>query len=88
MTDPLEISRKRLRFRAWHRGTKELDLLVGRFADAQLAGFAADELRQFEALLDIPEPLLYDWLLGRGAPPPDTQTAVLDRLIATTRGTA
>lgn len=88
MSDPLEITRKRLRFRAWHRGTKELDLLVGRFADAQIADFSAAELQQFEALLTLPEPVLYDWLLGRGLPPSETQSDVLDRLIAATRGSA
>src|SRR5262249_44744828 len=39
MTDPLEIQRRRLRFRSWHRGTREADLILGRFADTHLAGF-------------------------------------------------
>lgn len=70
MSDSLEIRRKRLRYRCWHRGTKELDLMVGRFADAHLAGLDAGQIARLEALLDVPEPLLNDWIIGRRAPDP------------------
>lgn len=82
MAEHLDTRRKRLRFRCWHRGTKELDLLVGRFADAMLAGMDADELDRLEALLEVPEPLLYDWVLGRRAPDPEHDHAVMHRLSA------
>lgn len=68
-TETVENRRKRLRFRAWHRGTKEMDLLMGSFADAHLSGFGRDQLDRFEALLDVPEPVVYDWILGRSWPP-------------------
>jgi antitoxin CptB len=71
MNDNLEIRRKRLVYRSRHRGTKELDLLVGAFAERHLAEMDAGQLDRFEALLELPEPLLYDWLLGRSAPPPE-----------------
>ena len=71
MNDSLAIRRKRLVYRSRHRGTKELDLLVGAFAERHLAAMDAGQLDRFEALLELPEPLLYDWLLGRSAPPPE-----------------
>lgn len=70
-TETIENRRKRLRFRSWHRGTKEMDLLMGSFADAHLSGFDSSQLDRYEALLDVPEPVVYDWILGRSAPPAD-----------------
>ena len=70
VTEDLAIRRKRLRFRCWHRGTKELDLMIGRFADAHLAALDAGQITRLEALLEVPEPLLNNWILGRGAPDP------------------
>jgi len=70
MNDSLAIRRKRLVYRCRHRGTKELDLLVGAFAERHLTELDDAQLDRFEALLELPEPLLYDWLLGKSAPPP------------------
>lgn len=81
-TETVENRRKRLRFRAWHRGTKEMDLLMGSFADAHLSGFGRDQLDRFEALLDVPEPVVYDWLLGRSQPPADVDHDVMRLLLA------
>ena len=64
----METRRKRLRYRCWHRGTKELDLLLGRFADAHVAALSPAQLDRLEALLEVPEPALYDWIVGRAAP--------------------
>ena len=80
--DDLVRRRKRLKFRSWHRGTKEMDLLLGPFADACLDGFDATLLAEYEALLEQPEPDLYEWIMGRAVPPPDARSTVLDRLIA------
>lgn len=65
----LDIRRKRLRFRSWHRGTRETDLILGRFADAYLAGFDAAQLDRYEALLDCSDAEIFDWVAGRIAPP-------------------
>jgi antitoxin CptB len=54
----------RLRYRSWHRGTRELDMLLGPFADAYLHTLTPDSLRQYAALLDHSEPDLYKWLTG------------------------
>src|SRR5262249_9511909 len=57
--------RDRLRFRSWHRGTREMDLLLGRFADAHLGGFSPEQLAQYEAILEIGDPDLYNWIAGK-----------------------
>ena len=64
MSDDLEVRRRRALWRAGHRGTKELDLLVGRFADARLSGMTADDLARFERFLASSEPEIQAWLLG------------------------
>lgn len=71
------IRRKRLKFRSWHRGMKEADLLLGSFADRHLDALDADLLTQYEALLDAEDVDLWDWLIGRHDPPPAFDTAVL-----------
>ena len=81
-TETIENRRKRLRFRSWHRGTKEMDLLMGSFADAHLGDFGSAQLDRFEALLDVPEPVVYDWILGRSAPPADYDHDVMQLLRA------
>ena len=60
----LDDRRKRLLFRCWHRGTREMDLILGRFADAQIAGLSDDELGQLEHLIEVPDPDLYAALTG------------------------
>jgi antitoxin CptB len=71
MTLSPEIRRKRLSFRSWHRGTQESDLMLGRFADAHLAGFEAAQLDRYEALLDCADADIFDWVSGRAEPPPE-----------------
>lgn len=70
-SDGLDDRRKRLLFRAWRRGTREMDLILGRFADAAIAGLTDDELAQFERLLDVPEPDLYAAFTGDRPIPDD-----------------
>ena len=55
----LDDRRKRLLFRCWHRGTREMDLILGRFADAEIGNLSDDELTQLETLLEVPDPDLY-----------------------------
>ena len=63
-SDGLDARRKRLLFRCWHRGTRELDLIVGRFADTYLPTLSDAELSQLEVILDVADPELYDALIG------------------------
>jgi antitoxin CptB len=81
MNDSLEVRRKRLIYRSRHRGTKELDILVGAFAEGHLGGLDAVQLGRFEALLELPEPLLYDWLTGKSRPPPEHDSDVMRLLL-------
>lgn len=74
--------RRRLKFRAWHRGMKEVDLILGRFADASVDGMSEEALAAFEALLDEPDPVLLAWVTGGEAVPADRDTDFLRRLIA------
>jgi len=60
----LDDRRKRLLFRCWHRGTRELDLILGRFADAEIADLSDDELGQLERLLEVPDPDFYAAVTG------------------------
>ena len=76
----LDIRLRRTRFRAWHRGIKEMDLILGHFADAQLAGLSTAELETFEALLEIADTTLYDWVTGRAAPAAEHDTPLLARI--------
>ncbi len=69
MTDRLHYRRKRLRFRAWHRGTKEADLILGPFADRHLDGFGEADIEGFEALLDRPDPEIMALVTGAAEPP-------------------
>ncbi len=63
MDDSIEIRRRRLAWRAWHRGTKELDFVLGRYADAALAGMGEAELHRFERFLAVPDPDLHGWII-------------------------
>jgi antitoxin CptB len=78
----LDIRRKRLLYRSWHRGTLEADMLLGGFADANLAGFDEARLDRYEALLDCPDADLFDWIAGRAAPPPEYDHDVTRLLLA------
>lgn len=68
MTDA-EIRLKRLKIRSWRRGTKEMDLLFGQYADAYLDQMTNTELDEFEALLAEEDPIISTWITGVEAPP-------------------
>jgi antitoxin CptB len=82
MTASPDIRRKRLLFRSWHRGTREADLILGSFAEANLAAFDDTRLDRYEALLECPDADLFDWIIGRAAPPPEYDTDVTRLLLA------
>jgi antitoxin CptB len=78
----LDERRRRLLFRAWRRGVREMDLIVGRFADACIDAFDDVELDQFEQLIELPNAELYAWIVGDEAVPAEQDTPVLRQLIA------
>jgi len=55
----LDDRRKRLLFRCWHRGTREMDLILGGFADAQIGDLSDQDVAELEELLEVPDPDLY-----------------------------
>ncbi len=78
MTDSLEVRRRRALFRSQHRGMKETDVLLGRFAENRLGAMAADELTRFEALLEESDNDLYNWIMGRDEVPDDADPALIE----------
>jgi len=79
-SDGLDTRRKRILFRCWHRGTREMDLILGRFADAEIATLADDELAQLERLIDVPDPDLYAALTGDASLAPQVGGSVFERI--------
>lgn len=66
-----EARLKKLRMRSWRRGMKEMDLILGPFADTEIAAFSSDELDAYEAVLDENDQSLYLWVTGAQAAPED-----------------
>jgi antitoxin CptB len=77
-----EDRRKRLRYRSWHRGTREMDLLMGSFADVHIATFAPDQLDKYEAALEQADPDLYNWITGAEPVPAAQNNDVMGLLCA------
>ena len=73
-----DIRLKRLKFRAWHRGFVEADLILGPFVDTHAAGLTPDQLDRLEALLDESDHDIYGWIIGRKPTPPAFDTDVMD----------
>ncbi len=81
-TDSIAIRRKRARYRAWHRGTQEMDLLLGPYADAEVDGMDAAALERFERFMNEADTDLQKWLLGQEAAPADADHALLAAVLA------
>lgn len=79
-----DARRKKLKFRAWHRGFVEADLILGPFADSHLEKMDEAALDQFELLLEQEDHDLYDWIIGRQPTPEPFATPVME-LIRTFR---
>ena len=77
-----EARLKRLSFRAWRRGFREADLILGPFADLNGAAMSEAELSEFERLLEVPDQDLYGWLMGREEAPEEYRTPLFARLRA------
>jgi antitoxin CptB len=80
-SEGLDVRRRKLLFRAWRRGVREIDLIVGRFADAHIHIFDDGGLDDFERLIEVPNAELYAWVVGDTAVPANYDTAVLRQLI-------
>ena len=65
-----DIRHRRLLFRCWHRGTQEIDLIFGSFAESAAGHLSPAQLERFESLLDCDDTDLFDWVTGHSTPPP------------------
>jgi len=77
--------RRRARFRSWHRGMREADLILGGFADRHMGALSEAELDAYEALLDIPDADLLRWVTGEAQVPAGEDTALFRRIVAHAR---
>lgn len=76
------IRLKRIHYRANHRGMRELDMLIGQFADRRVASFTDAEADVFEALLDVQEPDLMAWITGQQPVPAEHDTPLFRQMLA------
>ena len=81
-SEGLDARRRKLLFRAWRRGVREIDLIVGRFADAFIDTLDEAGLDDFERLIEAPNAALYAWIIGAETAPANYDTAVLTKLRA------
>lgn len=81
-SDGLDTRRKRALFRAWHRGIKEMDMLLGTFADAHLGAMSDAEMDEFEALMEIPDQDMFRYITGLALMPPEHVGPVYLRIVS------
>ena len=79
-SEGLDARRRRLLFRCWHRGIREMDLVLGRFADAQIATLNDTELDEIERWLDVPDQQIFAWVNGMEPVPSEYDTPLFLRL--------
>lgn len=79
-SEGLDERRRRLLFRAWRRGTRELDLIMGRFLDEAITTLSEAEVEEFERLCDVPDLELYGWIVGSIPVPAEYDTELFRRI--------
>src|SRR6266568_807769 len=84
-SEGLDMRRRKLLFRSWHRGMREMDLILGSFADAEIGALTGDEIDQYEKLLEIPDTEFLPMITGERPLPPDIDCAVLQKILASRR---
>jgi len=80
----LDARRRKLLFRSWHRGIREMDLILGTFAAGAIHALNEAELDQYERLLEIQDADLLSWVTGE-SPAPETHSALLKKIMAAPR---
>ena len=78
----LDPRRRKILFRAWHRGMRENDLIMGGFADAHIADLDETELDEFERLIEVLDRDLLSWMTGEAPVPENYDTPLFQRLKA------
>ena len=80
--EDIAMRRKKLRYRAWHRGTREMDLVLGPYADAHTEAMDTADLDRLEALMSEEDPPLLTWVMGQAVPPAHIDLEFLAQVIA------
>ncbi len=80
-TDTLELRRKRLLWRACHRGIREMDLLMGGFAADRVGSMSEAELNAFESLIGLPDQEMLSWIKGETPVPKDMDNILLKEFL-------
>ena len=71
---------KKLLFKASHRGTKEMDIILGKFAETNLETLDSENLKIFEELLEIPDPDLYNWFTDESIEVPEKYSKLIKKI--------
>ena len=79
-SEGLDLRLRKLKFRLWHRGIREMDLGMGGFADAELMNLGEAELTEVESWLDVPDQQMFAWVNGSEPPPPGLDTPLFRKL--------
>ena len=89
-SEGLDVRRRKILFRAWHRGLREVDLILGRFADENVEQLTEADLSEFENLMNVPDGELLAWLTGEAEVPEAHDGPLFRRLHAfkASQGTA
>ncbi|MDP2409643.1 MAG: succinate dehydrogenase assembly factor 2 [Pseudolabrys sp.] len=87
-SEGMDARRRRLKFRSWHRGIREMDLVLGPFADGHLAVLSDADLDEYETWLDIPDQQIFAWVNGAEPTPGVIDTDLFRRLLAFHRASA
>lgn len=78
--EALDARRRKLSFRAWRRGFKEADIILGHFSDEALPSMSEADMDIFEVLLEVPDQDLYGWIIERDPTPAEYQSEIMNRL--------
>jgi antitoxin CptB len=81
----LDVRMRKLLFRSWHRGMREVDLILGTFADGEIDKLSAEELLEYEGLLEVPDGDLLAWVTGEKVVPTSHDTALFRKIVASRR---
>ena len=81
-SEGLDQRRRKLLFRSWHRGIREMDLILGGFADRAIAALTDAELNQYEHLLELQDADLLSWFTGASPVPAAFDTPLLKKIMA------
>ncbi|MCD6070656.1 MAG: hypothetical protein K0S42_1172 [Microvirga sp.] len=78
----LDVRRRQILYRSWHRGMREMDLIMGRFADAEIGELSEEDLAEFERLIEVTDRDLLGWITGEIETPSNYDTPLFRRLKA------